>query len=178
MIGQDGPKNDDILIGIESSGFHSNGFSLLRKIIADYQLDLKSKVQGEELGNILLRPTNIYVSEILALKKILEINSISHITGGGFLENIPRMLNKNQKAIISHNFSDWPAGKYFEWLMEITNMPKDNLISTFNCGVGLVIAVSESDEEDALGILNQSYYAKTIGRVEERKMNEDEISFV
>ena len=178
MIGQDGPKNDDILIGIESSGFHSNGFSLLRKIIADYQLDLKSKVQGEELGNILLRPTNIYVSEILALKKILEINSISHITGGGFLENIPRMLNKNQKAIISHNFSDWPAGKYFEWLMEITNMPKDNLISTFNCGVGLVIAVSESDEEDALRILNQSYYAKTIGRVEERKMNEDEISFV
>jgi phosphoribosylaminoimidazole (AIR) synthetase len=62
--------------------------------------------------------------------------------------------------------------------MEITNMPKDNLVNTFNCGVGLVIAVSESDEEDALGILNQSYFAKTIGRVEERKVNEEAISFV
>ena len=178
IIGQDGPKNDDILIGIESSGFHSNGFSLLRKVISDYKLDLKSKVQNEQIGDILLKPTNIYVSEVLALKKILEINSISHITGGGFLENIPRMLNKNQKAIINHDFTDWPAGHYFEWLMEITNMPKDNLVNTFNCGVGLVIAVSESDEEDALGILNQSYFAKTIGRVEERKVNEEAISFV
>jgi len=178
IIGQDGPRNDDILIGIESSGFHSNGFSLLRKVIKDYQLDLRSKVQNEELGHILLKPTNIYVSEILALNKILEINSISHITGGGFLENIPRMLNTNQKAIINHDFVDWPAGHYFEWLMEITNMPKDNLVSTFNCGVGLVIAVRQSDEEDALSILNQSYFAKTIGRVEERKVNEKAISFV
>ena len=178
LIGQDGPKNDDVLIGIESSGFHSNGYSLLRKIITDYQLDLGSKIQKEEIGKIFLEPTNIYVSAILALKKILQINAISHITGGGFFENIPRMLNENQKAIINHNFSDWPAGHYFEWLMQLTNMPKENLLNTFNCGVGMVIAVSQSDEEDALGILNQSYFAKTIGTVEERKMNEEEISFV
>ena len=178
MIGQDGPKKDDVLIGIESSGFHSNGYSLLRKIIADFQLDLGSKIQKEEIGKILLEPTNIYVSAILALKKVLEINAIAHITGGGFFENIPRMLNENQKAIINHNFNDWPAGHYFEWLMQLTNMPKENLLNTFNCGVGMVIAVSQADEEDALGMLNQSYFAKTIGKVEERKVNEEEISFV
>ena len=120
MIGQDGPKNDDVLIGIESSGFHSNGYSLLRKIITDYQLDLGSKIQKEEIGKVFLEPTNIYVSAILALKKILQINAIAHITGGGFFENIPRMLNENQKAIINHNFSDWPAGYYFEWLMPVS----------------------------------------------------------
>ena len=144
----------------------------------DVEIDLGSKIQKEEIGKIFLEPTNIYVSAILALKKILEINAIAHITGGGFFENIPRMLNENQKAIINHNFDDWPVGHYFEWLMQLTNMPKENLLNTFNCGVGMVIAVSQSDEEDALGILNQSYFAKTIGKVAERKVNEEEISFV
>ena len=178
IIGQDGPKNGDILIGIESSGFHSNGFSLIRKILKDYELDLKSLLKDEKIGQILLKPTNIYVSEVLALKKIVEINSIAHITGGGFIENIPRMLNKNQKVIINHDFDDWPTGHYFKWIMETTNMPKENLLNTFNCGVGMVIAVSPSDEENALGAINQSYFAKTIGRVEERNGNEKEISFV
>ena len=178
IIGQDGPKNDDILIGIESSGFHSNGFSLIRKILKDYKIDLKSVLRDEEIGQILLKPTNVYVSVILALKKIVQINSIAHITGGGFIENIPRMLNKNQKAIISHEFEDWPSGHYFKWLMEITNMSEEDIFNTFNCGVGMVVAVNPSDEENALGALNQSYFAKTIGRVEERDGNEKEILFV
>tara|TARA_B100000579_G_C22794830_1_gene836519 strand:- start:515 stop:1564 length:1050 start_codon:yes stop_codon:yes gene_type:complete len=178
IIGQDGPKNGDILLGIESSGFHSNGFSLLRKVIKDFDVDLRSKLKGKEIGEILLRPTRIYVNEILSLKKTLEINSIAHITGGGFIENIPRMLGENQRAAIDHAFDDWPTGYYYKWLSEITEMPKENLLNTFNCGVGMVIAVSESDEEDALGALNQSLFAKKIGVIEEKKENEPAITFV
>tara|TARA_Y100001934_G_scaffold135345_1_gene163552 strand:- start:6 stop:1055 length:1050 start_codon:yes stop_codon:yes gene_type:complete len=178
MIGQDGPKNEDVLIGVSSSGFHSNGFSLLRKIIKDFKIDLKSKLKKEEIGKILLKPTHIYVNEILSLKKIVDINAIAHITGGGFIENIPRVLGGSQKAVIEHKFEDWPAGHYFEWLMEKTDMPKENLLSTFNCGVGLVISVNAADEENALGALNQNFFAKKIGIVEERKENESPICFV
>ena len=178
IIGVEGPKNEEILIGIESSGFHSNGFSLLRKIINDFDVDLLTKIEDENLGEILLKPTHIYVSEILSLKKIVNINAISHITGGGFNENVPRMLGKNQQAIIDHNFQDWPFGHYFEWLMKVTNMPKENLLNTFNCGVGLIISVNKSDEENVLGALNQKFFAKTIGEVKERERNDQQIIFV
>ena len=130
------------------------------------------------LGEILLKPTHIYVSEFLSLKKIVNINAISHITGGGFNENVPRMLGKNQQAIIDHNFQDWPFGHYFEWLMKVTNMPKENLLNTFNCGVGLIISVNKSDEENVLGALNQKFFAKTIGEVKERERNDQQIIFV
>ena len=106
----------------------------------------------------------------MSLKNIININSISHITGGGFNENIPRMLSENQKAVIQHNFIDWPSGKYFEWLMDIANISVENMLSTFNCGIGLIIAVDESDEETALSQINQSFFAKRIGKIEERKI--------
>ena len=178
IIGQDDPKIGDILIGIESSGFHSNGYSLLRKVIRDYDVNLKSKLKGEEIGEILLKPTRIYVDEILSLKKSVVLNSIAHITGGGFIENIPRMLGENQKAVIEHAFDDWPKGYYFEWLAKMTDMPKENLLNTFNCGVGMVIAVNESDEENVLGALNQSLFAKKIGRIEERLEKDQAITFI
>ena len=178
MIGVDGPKIGDVLIGIESSGFHSNGFSLLRKVIKEYELDLKSHIGDEMLGEILLKPTHIYVAEILALKKMATINAISHITGGGFFENIPRMLNKDQKALIKHDFQDWPSGAYYEWLKDATKISKENLLRTFNCGVGLVISVGKKDEETVLGTLNQSLFAKTIGEIKDREENEDDIKFV
>ena len=178
IIGQDDPKIGDILIGIESSGFHSNGYSLLRKVIRDYDINLKSKLKGEEIGEILLSPTRIYVDEILSLKKSVVLNSIAHITGGGFIENIPRMLGENQKAVIEHAFDDWPKGYYFEWLAKMTDMPKENLLNTFNCGVGMVIAVNESDEENVLGALNQSIFAKKIGRIEERLEKDQAITFI
>ena len=178
IIGVDGPKIGDVLIGIESSGFHSNGFSLLRKVIKEYELDLKSHIGDETLGEVLLKPTNIYVSEILALKKIVTINAISHITGGGFFENIPRMLNNDQQALIRHDLKDWPTGTYYDWLIKITNISKENLLNTFNCGVGLIISVNKSDEENTLGALNESFFARTIGRVEQRMVNEKQIKLV
>ena len=178
ILGIEGPKNDDVLIGIESSGFHSNGFSLIRKVINDFDIDLEKKIDGERLGDILLKPTHVYVAEILALKKTISINGISHITGGGFDENIPRMLRDNQKAIIEHNFDDWPSGKYFKWLMETTGICKENFLNTFNCGVGLIISVNKADEEIVLGALNQSLFAKTIGKIKEKETNESKVLYV
>ena len=178
LIGVEGPKNNDVLIGIASSGFHSNGFSLIRKVIKDYNLKLEMNVEGSSLGEILLEPTRIYVPEILSLKKSVKINAISHITGGGFIENIPRMLNETQKAVIKHDFNDWPSGKYFNWLSEIANITKDDLLQTFNCGVGLVLAVNQEDEENILGALNQSLFAKSIGTVEEKSKSDRNIEFI
>ena len=109
---------------------------------------------------------------------MVTINAISHITGGGFFENIPRMLNKNQKALIKHDFQDWPSGAYYEWLKDATKISKENLLRTFNCGVGLVISVDKKDEESVLGALNQSLFAKTIGEIKDREENEDDIKFI
>ena len=179
MIGMDGPKNGDILIGISSSGFHSNGFSLIRKVLKEFNVPLTQDIKGETLGTILLKPTNIYVQEVLNLKKIIEISSIAHITGGGFYENIPRMLNEFQKANISFDFKDWPAFNYFNWIREIAEISEENMLRTFNCGIGLVIAISPEDEEMALGTLNQSdFFAKTIGIVGEGEGNEPILNFV
>ena len=178
IIGREGPKINDVLIGIESSGFHSNGYSLLRKIIADYKIDLNSKHKHENIGKMLLKPTHIYVDLILSLKNIININAISHITGGGFIENIPRILSENHKAVIQHSLNDWPSGSCFKWLMDITDLAMEDMLSTFNCGIGLVIAIDEADEETALGAINQSFFAKRIGKIEEREKDEKAISFV
>ena len=179
MIGMDGPKNGDVLIGVSSSGFHSNGFSLIRKVLENYKISLDDDIEGERLGTILLKPTNIYVQEVLNLSKLLKISSIAHITGGGFFENIPRMLNKNQKVDIAFNFSDWPAYKHFKWIQDVAKISEENMLKTFNCGIGLVIAISPEDEEMALGTINQSsFYAKSIGSVYEKQSNEPELNFV
>ena len=179
MIGMDGPKNGDVLIGVSSSGFHSNGFSLIRKVLEDYNVSLDEDIEGESLGTILLKPTNIYVQEVLNLSKLMKISSIAHITGGGFFENIPRMLNESQKVDIAFNFEDWPAYKHFRWIQDVAKISEENMLKTFNCGIGLVIAVSPENEEMALGTLNQSsFYAKTIGSINEIEGNEPNLNFV
>jgi len=179
LIGVEGAKNGDILIGISSSGFHSNGFSLIRKVLEDFDISLDQNIEGESLGNVLLKPTNIYVQEVLSLKKLVNISSIAHITGGGFYENIPRMLNESQKANISFNFKDWPTFKYFKWIQDVAKISDENMLKTFNCGIGLVIAIAPEDEEMALGTLKQSnFFAKTIGCIEEAERNETILNFV
>ena len=88
------------------------------------------------------------------------------------------MLSKNQQAVINHDFSDWPAGNYYKWLIDTTNISKQNLLETFNCGIGLVISVDKADEEKALGALNQTLFAKTIGTIKEKGTGDNEIIFV
>ena len=179
IIGIDGPKTGDILIGVSSSGFHSNGFSLIRKVLKDFNVPLTQDIEGETLGTVLLKPTSIYVQEVLNLKKILKISSIAHITGGGFYENIPRMLKEFQKANINFDFNDWPSYKYFKWIQDLAKISDENMLKTFNCGIGLIVAVSPENEELALGTLNQSvFFAKSIGSIEESKGNEPILNFV
>ena len=148
-------KVGDALIALGSSGPHSNGYSLIRKVIdvagvnpATEQLD------GRPLSEQVLAPTKIYVKSVLALIKQTEVHAIAHLTGGGFWENIPRVLPKNTKAVIDE--SSWEWQPVFKWLQEKGNIETYEMYRTFNCGVGMVIALPQSQVETALAILKQS----------------------
>ena len=173
IIGQDLAEKGDVLIGLASNGVHSNGFSLIRKIInKDPQL-LLSNIQGETVGSRLLTPTKIYVKEILELKEKIEISAISHIAGGGFYENIPRILNSDSKAILSFNGTEWPAFKLFEWIRSKGEIQQKEMLSTFNCGIGMVLSIKENDVNNALDLLEKlTIPSKIIGTVEFKKKEE------
>jgi len=146
--------NGDKIIGLASTGLHSNGYSLARKIFLDeLKLDLKSKPAqlDKSLGEELLSPTRIYVKSILNLMRDFEIKGIAHITGGGLLENLPRVLPKMCKAVIDRNSWDKPA--IFEMLREGGNIPEEEMYRTFNYGIGMTIVVSATDVDDIIGRL-------------------------
>ena len=134
-------KPNDILIGLASSGIHSNGYSLVRKIF-DINKDVLGEyreILGKTLGQELLTPTKIYVKTILKLIKKYNIKGISHITGGGFLENIPRMLPDGMKAVIHKG--TWPVHPVFKLIQEKGNVAEKDMYNTFNMGIGMVLAV-------------------------------------
>ena len=144
----------DQIIGIASTGLHSNGFSLARKILLEtLHLDLTSQPDelDKPLGQELLTPTRIYVKSILNLIKTFEIKGIAHITGGGLLENIPRILPRHCKAVI--NKGSWEKPAIFELLRQGGNIPEDEMYRTFNYGIGMVLVVSPDDTEDIIGRL-------------------------
>ncbi|NLY76593.1 MAG: phosphoribosylformylglycinamidine cyclo-ligase [Tissierellia bacterium] len=143
-------KEGDILIGLPSSGIHSNGYSLVRKIVFDKEkmkIDTYIPELEKTIGQELLIPTRIYVSLVLELLKRFNIKGISHITGGGFYENIPRMLPKGLRAHINTSTIDTPV--IFHLLQQWGNIEKDEMYSTFNMGVGMVLAV-DKDELDLI----------------------------
>ena len=168
-------KVGDALIALGSSGPHSNGYSLIRKVIdvagvnpATEQLD------GHPLSEQVLAPTKIYVKSVLALIKQTEVHAIAHLTGGGFWENIPRVLPKNTKAVIDE--SSWEWQPVFKWLQEKGNIETYEMYRTFNCGVGMVIALPQSQVETALAILKQSgENAWLIGHIENATDNEPQV---
>jgi len=168
-------KVEDALIALGSSGPHSNGYSLIRKVIdvagvnpATEQLD------GRPLSEQVLAPTKIYVKSVLALIKQTEVHAIAHLTGGGFWENIPRVLPKNTKAVIDE--SSWEWQPVFKWLQEKGNIETYEMYRTFNCGVGMVIALPQSQVETALAILKQSgENAWLIGHIESATDNEPQV---
>ena len=168
-------KVGDALIALGSSGPHSNGYSLIRKVIdvagvnpATEQLDARP------LSEQVLAPTKIYVKSVLALIKQTEVHAIAHLTGGGFWENIPRVLPKNTKAVIDE--SSWEWQPVFKWLQEKGNIETYEMYRTFNCGVGMVIALPQSQVETALAILKQSgENAWLIGHIENATDNEPQV---
>jgi phosphoribosylformylglycinamidine cyclo-ligase len=165
LIGANGANIGDVLIGMSSSGVHSNGFSLIRKILEDSDTNLEEKIGEMSIGNHLLTPTKIYVKEILSLKEKINISAVSHITGGGFYENIPRLLDKRSKAVIDFNFEDWPSKEIYKWISS-KGVKIEDMLNTFNCGIGMVIAISPSDKALAMEMLNaENLTAKVIGNV-------------
>ena len=175
IIGKESAKGDDVLIGLASSGAHSNGFSLIRKIIEKPGL-INEKIDDLTIGQKLLTPTKIYVEEVMKLKEEINISAISHITGGGFYENIPRILAKDSIAKIEFSLEDWPSFKLFEWIKSKGNITDKEMLSTFNCGVGMILAVAQKDAKKTLKLLDEmKVTSKIIGKIEQKNRRDNPI---
>ena len=145
-------QSGDVLIALASSGPHANGYSLIRKVLEETGACLDLRLKNQTLGEALLCPTRIYVSAIMELAKVVEIKGLAHITGGGLLENIPRFLPSFKRAAILQASWDWP--EVFTWLQQNGHIALDDMMRTFNLGVGMVIAVAAKDVETALNRLS------------------------
>ncbi|MFP4661422.1 MAG: phosphoribosylformylglycinamidine cyclo-ligase [Halanaerobiales bacterium] len=150
-------QEGDKIIGLASSGIHSNGYSLVRKAFLEAAgHSLEDKVDGLDdiLGEVLLRPTRIYVKTVLKLIEQYQIKGIAHITGGGFLENIPRILPEGLSVEIKQ--STWPVHNVFRVMQEIGTITTKEMYRTFNMGIGMVLAVSEEEYQDVIDLANES----------------------
>ncbi len=162
-------KAGDFLVGIASSGVHSNGFSLVRKIVADNGLDLNAKYEGtgdQTLGEMLLTPTKIYVKQVHEVLKEVDVHGIAHITGGGFDENIPRILSEGQGIEVEEG--SWEILPVFRILEKYGNVPHREMFNIFNMGIGMVLAVDEADVAKTIEILTKTgEKASVIGKIVE-----------
>lgn len=160
-------KPGDAIIALASSGPHSNGYSLINKVIEINAIDVNMPFANSTLGKSLLTPTRIYVKSILELLKHHSVNAIAHITGGGLLENIPRVLPTNCKAVIDSNSWQWP--EIFTWLQQQGSIETTEMYRTFNCGVGMVIVVAQDKVASCIQSLEQSgETAWCIGHIAEK----------
>jgi phosphoribosylformylglycinamidine cyclo-ligase len=137
IITGDHISTGDALLGLSSSGAHSNGYSLIRKILTKSGAKLDQKVGNQTLGDLLIEPTRIYVSSILNALKIDQIKGLAHITGGGIIENIPRILPEHLAAEI--DLKSWPRSELFQWLQANGNVDDEEMLRVFNCGIGMVV---------------------------------------
>ena len=164
----------DTLIGLASSGAHSNGYSLIRKIIEVSAADLQAPLGEQTLAQALMAPTRIYVKPLLSLMQQCQVNALSHITGGGLLENIPRVLPDNTKAVI--DTQSWRQPEVFNWLQQNGNVDPVEMYRTFNCGVGMIIAVAAGDTDQALQVLaEQGEDAWVIGTIAGAEAGEQQV---
>ena len=164
----------DQLIALAASGPHSNGFSLIRKVLEVNNTDTAELLNGKPLAEHLLAPTKIYVKSVLALLKEVDVHALSHITGGGFWENIPRVLPSDAQAVINENSWQWP--EVFNWLQAQGNITRHEMYRTFNCGVGMIIAVPAEQVETSLKILNQhGENAWHIGEIKQQGDQEEQV---
>ena len=169
LIDTENTKPGDIVIGIPSTGFHSNGFSLIRKVLSDNNLSLDQTFEDRTLGQALLEPTRIYAKEVLSLLGKVEIAGISHITGGGFYENLPRAIKKDLGIKIYKDSYEVPA--IFRFIQEKGQIDDDEMYQVFNMGVGLAIIVDQKDKDKVLETISDSF---VLGEVSQ----DEGISFV
>jgi phosphoribosylformylglycinamidine cyclo-ligase len=158
----------DAVLGLASSGAHSNGYSLVRKIIERAKPDLTADFHGRSLADVLLAPTRIYVKPLLALMEALPVKGMAHITGGGLVENVPRVLPDHVAAVLDRRL--WPMPPLFDWLQREGNVADAEMHRVFNCGIGMVVIVAAEHEKRAIELLAATGEAVyPIGRIEARK---------
>ncbi len=161
----------DVVLGLASSGAHSNGYSLVRKIVETSGADLSSDLDGRTLGEALLEPTRIYVRPVLATMRALRVKGLAHITGGGLVENVPRVLPANVKAVLAK--SAWPRPRLFEWLQRNGNVAEAEMHRVFNCGIGMVMIVAAADASRAQQTLEREEVSVfRIGEIRTRARDE------
>ena len=165
------------LLGISSSGPHSNGYSLIRKILEVNKIGLGEELDNKSLADHLMAPTKIYVKHVLDLIQNVSINGMAHITGGGITENLPRVFNQNLAAEI--NIDSWKMPKIFNWIKEQANIDNNELLKTFNSGIGMILVVDEN-EVSQIKELSKKFNEEVIeiGRVVKRKDNENQVIYI
>jgi phosphoribosylformylglycinamidine cyclo-ligase len=161
----------DAVLGLASSGAHSNGYSLIRRILEREAIDLASDFHGQPLGDVLLAPTRIYVKPVLALLRQIDVKGLAHITGGGLLENLPRILPDGLTAELEGDA--WPHPPLFAWLQGMGGVAEQEMLRVFNCGIGMALVVSDEMAERAMQQLHAAGESVfRIGRIRARRAGE------
>ena len=154
-------KAGDAVLGLASSGAHSNGYSLVRRIIAEKKVDLSAKLDGQTLSDLILAPTRIYVKPMLQLMEKIAVKGMAHITGGGIVDNLPRVLSEGLTAHIDGK--SWPRPPLFQWLQEQGLVAEAEMLRVFNCGIGMIVIVAEADAKAAADNLRTA--GETVWRI-------------
>jgi phosphoribosylformylglycinamidine cyclo-ligase len=158
----------DVVLGLASSGIHSNGYSLVRKIIAVAKPDLEADFHGRKLADVLMAPTRLYVKPLLALMAAMEVKGLVHITGGGLVENIPRVLRDNLTAVLDSK--SWTMPPLFQWLQQHGGVADAEMHRVFNCGIGMTVIVSKENADAAMAQLQAA--GETVYRIGEIRARE------
>ena len=161
LLQPDRVRTGDVLLGLASSGPHSNGYSLIRKVLEVSGAGLDQALGDTSLGDALLAPTRIYVKPLLALLDAVDVHALAHITGGGLTENLPRVLPPNSRGRIDR--SSWTLPAVFAWLQAQGNIEEAEMLRTFNCGIGMVVCVSAGDADRAAALLTDA--GETVYRI-------------
>ncbi|MEX5745254.1 phosphoribosylformylglycinamidine cyclo-ligase [Massilia sp. X63] len=159
----------DVVLGLASSGIHSNGYSLVRKIIQVAKPDLEADFHGRKLADVLMAPTRIYVKPLLALMQSMEVKGMVHITGGGLVENIPRVLAENLTAVLDAR--SWTMPPLFQWLQQHGGVADAEMHRVFNCGIGMTVIVSKENADAAMAQLQAA--GETVYRIGEIRAREE-----
>lgn len=159
----------DVVLGLASSGAHSNGYSLVRKIISVAKPDLNADFHGRKLADVLMEPTRIYVKPLLALMESMEVKGMVHITGGGLVENIPRVLQAHLTAVLES--SAWDMPPLFKWLQEHGGVADAEMHRVFNCGIGMTVIVAKENADAAIAQLKAA--GETVMRIGEIRAREE-----